>query len=259
MNGLKLIRTISNYSQANLAEKLGVTRQAVNMWEHSRKPILESRRAEICELLGVKNPEWLDEIDEETMNLIRTHKLYKKVEDGIEHFHFSPTDYKYGKYYLYINNNEDFTVDDRCEMKRMKFKKLLSEITDYIESERSEIRNSMGRIVRFNHADKIVGDVFEAWRTAMEKRPELKMVYVYAIFSALDAVSISFDLITEEDYLSSANPSGDFYDTRDLTITMSKQIREYLDFAVNGIGKVDRKAMREALEKRIAEDPDVTD
>ena len=35
--------------------------------------------------------------------------------------------------------------------------------------------------------------------------------------------------------------------------------RTYLNFAVNGIGKVERKAMREALEKRTAEDPDVTD
>ena len=48
MNGLRLIRTRCNYSQANLAEKLGVTRQAVNMWEHSKKPIPDSRKAEIC-------------------------------------------------------------------------------------------------------------------------------------------------------------------------------------------------------------------
>lgn len=79
MNGLKLIRTICNYSQANLAEKLGVTRQAVNMWEHSKKPIPDSRKAEICELLGLEKAEWLDEVDEETMDIIRTHKLYQKT------------------------------------------------------------------------------------------------------------------------------------------------------------------------------------
>ena len=60
------------------------------------------------------------------------------------------------------------------------------------------------------------------------------------MFATLDAVSVSFDIITEEDFLNSANPSSELYDTRNLTVNMSKQIKEYLDFAINGIN--DKKA-----------------
>ena len=204
MNGLKLIRTICNYSQANFAEKLGVTRQAVNMWEHSKKPIPDSRKAEICELLGLEKAEWLDEVDEETMDIIRKHKLYRKSENGLEHYHFSPTDDKYCGNGVIINDNDVFSIDDRCEMKRMQFKKQLSEITDYIESSRSETKNSMERIIRYNHANRLIGDIYEAWCTAMKQRPELKMVYVHSLFAALDAVSVSFGIITEEEFLNSA-------------------------------------------------------
>ena len=37
MNGLKYIRTKCNYSQRALAEVMGVSRQAINMWENSKK------------------------------------------------------------------------------------------------------------------------------------------------------------------------------------------------------------------------------
>lgn len=75
------------------------------------------------------------------------------------------------------------------------------------------------------------------------------------MFATLDAVSVSFDIITEEDFLNSANPSSELYDTRNLTVNMSKQIKEYLDFAINGIN--DKKAKREASEKGTVEDTNV--
>ncbi len=113
----------------------------------------------------------------------------------------------------------------------------------------------MERINRYNTADRLIGDIFEAWCTAMEQRPELKMVYVHSLFATLDAVFISFDIITEEEYLNSADPSSELYDARNSTINMSKQIREYLDFAINGIN--DKKATREASEKGTSEDTNV--
>lgn len=47
MNGLKYIRTKCNYSQRALAEVMGVSRQAINMWENSKKASVkrEKRRS----------------------------------------------------------------------------------------------------------------------------------------------------------------------------------------------------------------------
>ena len=42
MNGLSFIRRRCNLSQGQLAEKLGVTRQAINLWENRREPLPEA-------------------------------------------------------------------------------------------------------------------------------------------------------------------------------------------------------------------------
>ena len=48
MNGLKYIRTKCNYSQRALAEAMGVSRQAINMWENSKKLPSKERKEDLC-------------------------------------------------------------------------------------------------------------------------------------------------------------------------------------------------------------------
>jgi len=48
MNGLKYIRTKCNYSQRALAEAMGVSRQAINMWENSKKLPSKERKEDRC-------------------------------------------------------------------------------------------------------------------------------------------------------------------------------------------------------------------
>lgn len=48
MNGLKYIRTRCNISLSELAEIIGVTRQALNSWENGKKDIPEQRREQLA-------------------------------------------------------------------------------------------------------------------------------------------------------------------------------------------------------------------
>lgn len=231
MNGLKLIRTICNYSQAALAEKLGVTRQAVNMWEHSRKPIPENRRSEICRFFGVEMEEWLGEIDEKTADEIRKSRVFREVGDSSEHYKFSPTEDMAGKIGIRFECEDDISLDERCELYRIKFKELLADIQNYAEEQKRGMKNSMFRISRMNTASRIFGDIFAAVKSCSAKNPAMIMPHIYSIFAAIDGINIAFGNFSEEEYLNSADPSGKAYDTRELTLRISKLIAGYLDSA----------------------------
>lgn len=49
MNGLKYIRTRCNLSLNDLAETIGVSRQALSAWENEKKDIPEQRKQQLSE------------------------------------------------------------------------------------------------------------------------------------------------------------------------------------------------------------------
>ena len=65
MNGLSFIRRRCNLSQGQLAAKLGVTRQAINLWENRREPLPEARKEQLGRFFGL-DPELFDEIKDKT-------------------------------------------------------------------------------------------------------------------------------------------------------------------------------------------------
>lgn len=65
MNGLKYIRTKCNYSQRALAEVMGVSRQAINMWENSKKLPSKERKEDLCNIFGIDNSDYFGEITDE--------------------------------------------------------------------------------------------------------------------------------------------------------------------------------------------------
>lgn len=84
MNGLKFIRTRCNYSQAALAEELGVSRQTINMWECAKKPLSESRKNELKEFFGLETDEWFGEIDNDTIEKIKKLPMYQKNDEVMD-------------------------------------------------------------------------------------------------------------------------------------------------------------------------------
>lgn len=63
MNGLSFIRRRCNLSQGQLAQMLGVTRQAINLWENRREPLPEARLRQLSDFFGLE-PELFSEISE---------------------------------------------------------------------------------------------------------------------------------------------------------------------------------------------------
>jgi transcriptional regulator with XRE-family HTH domain len=235
MNGLKLIRTKCNYSQAALAEKLGVSRQAINMWENAKKAIPDKRKEELCEFFGIENADWLDEIDDETVDEICDTPMYKGLDEVSEHFHFSPTTtYKYGDNALLFDTNsaEFLSLDERCSLKRLELKAMLNEIQEYVEE--AGLKNSYERMCRTNITMQAVGGVLDALKTCMTQSIHEKMPYVYTVLGVVDALNIAFGNVTKEDVINSVvheKRDPDLYDysywAADLSDDISKRISTF--------------------------------
>ena len=63
MNGLKYIRTHCNLSLNDLAEAIGVSRQALSAWENEKKDIPAQRQQQLSDFFGI-DKEFFGEIQE---------------------------------------------------------------------------------------------------------------------------------------------------------------------------------------------------
>ena len=201
MNGLKFIRTRCNYSQAALAEELGVSRQAINMWECAKKPLSESRKNELKEFFGLETDEWFGEIDNDTIEKIKKLPMYQKNDEVSDHYHFYPQmESKFGKYRIFFPNeaSEEISLDEKCALKRNELKNLSYDIQQYSESIGS--KNSHDRLALMHRTQRVFGGLYDAMKCIKTKRPGERMIYNEALFAMLDAINIAFGNISLEDF-----------------------------------------------------------
>ena len=83
MNGLKFFRNYCYVSTNDLAEKLGVSRNLVTMWENGQKELPDKRADEIAAIFGI-DKKYLYEIEEEDiLHYVEfCERFYNKEEDS---------------------------------------------------------------------------------------------------------------------------------------------------------------------------------
>lgn len=232
MNGLKFIRTRCNYSQAALAEQLNVSRQAINMWKCSKKNLSDSRKKELKEFFGLDNDNLFGEIDDETVKKISNLPLYRIVDETSEHFRFSPINESFSTHSIHFSNNEEnpISLDDKCTLKRHELKKTIEEIQEY--SEKLGLKNSYDRIHRINITQRILGGIFDALKIVDSKKANKKMIYIYTLFSIIDAINIAFGNISLDDITKSnvnSTMNTELYDYSEFTKYLSEKISNHLN------------------------------
>ena len=230
MNGLKLIRNICNYSQKDLAEKIGVSRQAINMWENARKVIPDKRKKELCRFFGISDMEWLGEIDEETRLVICTQPMYKSVDDKSEHYFFSHTDNVSETNSRSLPLSPPISLDDKCLLKREELKELMDDILRFNDD--ITVKNSYDALARTNRTIKALTGWHDAMKAAMEQEPHMKMPYYFVICAVMDALNMSFGSITGDDVISSVPEiysKDERYDHSSFSMDVAKIITEHID------------------------------
>jgi len=230
MNGLKFIRIRCNYSQAALAKQLNVSRQAINMWESSKKSLSDSRKKELKEFFGLDNDNWFGEINDETIKVIRNLPLYRVCGETSEHFHFSPINEPYKLHFSNDEENNLILLDDKCTLKRHELKKTIEEIQEY--SENCGLKNSYDRISRLNTTNRVLSGMFDALKSIDSKKAGKRMIYIYTLFSIIEAINIAFGNISLDDMSKSSNLSEglkELYDYSEFTKHLSESISNHLN------------------------------
>ncbi len=113
MNGLKFFRNYCYVSTNDLAEKLGVSRNLVTMWENGQKELPDKRADEIAAIFGI-DKKYLYEIEEEDiLHYVEfCERFYNKEEDSYKVTRGDDTNVSH-----IINKSFIFC----CKQKNMKF------------------------------------------------------------------------------------------------------------------------------------------
>lgn len=124
MNGLKTIRRQCNFSLTELAEQLGVTRQAMSAWENGKKQIPQSRKMQIAEFFGIEEI-YLDEITEEQRQELIKKPMYKFCIGISDKYRYKGTCSTDEAIYL---SERSISVDQELEDALRQFKRLESRL-----------------------------------------------------------------------------------------------------------------------------------
>lgn len=89
MNGLKYIRVRCNLSLNDLAECIGVTRQALSAWENGKKEIPEQRKEQLSEFFGI-DQRYFGEISEEEKITLLEKAMFRYDHNGRESYRYKP-------------------------------------------------------------------------------------------------------------------------------------------------------------------------
>ena len=229
MNGLKFIRTRCNYSQKALAEAMGVSRQAVNMWETGKKSLPDERRDELCRIFGLDDAELLGEITNEDMDKIYSMPLFRSHLGQSERFAFKSVrddSRKFTRGNRVAIYQEDASLDEMCAGKRNELKEIFSGIEQL--SALDEVKNSLNNYIALNRMIRIFGGMLDLCEEAHKKYPEMVMIYFRMIFAVIDSLSISFGIADLESALGQYVDEKGIWDFSEFTVAATELFTEYI-------------------------------
>lgn len=200
MNGIKCIRERCNVSMSELADRIGVTRQTISLWEKgTRKPSLTKRIA-LCEFFGL--PErFFGEINEKDIDEIDSMRIYRHKTATSEFYTFAPFGEEEPMPYLtlkYLNGWNDARYTETMQQ----FKKLLESIEEsvHVEDEEALLQERIAKTARIcRHIEKYIEILSLIEKTKTERGTYLKVPMRYEIWSILDSMMLAFGLYTEEE------------------------------------------------------------
>lgn len=221
MKGLTYIRIRCNISQSFLAQKLGVTRQAVNLWENSDAPPPAKRLKQLSEFFGLDEKYFL-ELDDAMTQEINSTPVYHHEEEGHSYYCFVPhAEYcrhpdlqtllalpkdgvpKNGIGVLVYDEAGGplISVDDKYLLARHELKELLASIDKLTETS----RHPMGTHDKLMSTHRILG-IFAPLADSVRKitldddiSPAHRMFYYHMLMEVMVAIGVVYGSINPAD------------------------------------------------------------
>ena len=194
MNGIKYIREKSNLSQNALAERMGVTRQTVTLWEKGIRKPDRKHLQRLSEFYGIEG-EWFDELSEEKMCLLKEKWMYRHFDDDKEYFTFVPEIDGWREMRSHCGDMEAM-LDDRYAKTLRKKKDFIQRVEQYLRYE-GKSKNKTYLDDKIMTAERGMRDVdtFLSLMNLVQRVGEegtyLKMPFRYEINTVLYAIMVA--------------------------------------------------------------------
>lgn len=133
MNGLKYIRMRCNLSSSELANILGVTRQALSAWENGKKEIPKQRLEELSEYFGLAG-KYFEELTPDDVKYLRSKAMFRYDINGKEAYRFksgyNDADHEWVR--IYFDQDREISLDDELIFAKKKKAETIETIEDII-------------------------------------------------------------------------------------------------------------------------------
>ena len=194
MNGLKYIRTRCNLSLSDLAESIGVTRQALSSWENERKEIPSLRIKELSNFFGI-DEEYFGEISETEKKYLLEKAMFRYENDGKETYRYKPQEIESAR--IFFPEDSDKSLDEKYVDMQKRKKKLLREIEKSINY--TENAGSIqSQICCINRGCNVYGMLTMIMQEMKEQQVISRMPYFYEIINVLKGMLVAYDLLEED-------------------------------------------------------------
>ena len=193
MNGLKYIRTRCNLSLNDVAEAIGVTRQALSSWENERKEIPEQRKKELADYFGI-DAAYFGEIFEKEKKYLLEKAMFRYEEDGKETYRYKPQEGEKQLKRIYFPGDDQLSLDERYIEAQKKKKELISDIEEAIKYT-DNAGSIQSQIVCINRGCGVYGMITRLMQEMKKQDVINRMTYFYEILNVLEAMMAAYGLI----------------------------------------------------------------
>ena len=199
MNGLKYIRTRCNISLSELAEIIGVTRQALNSWENGKKDIPEQRREQLARFFGVEK-EYFGEIPEEKKKYLLEKAMFRYDDHGKETYRYKIPDgvEKSDQVEMCFIGDREISLDEEYILAQRKKQEVLEKIADIIKWT-DHAGSIESQVVCINRGCTVYGMINLMMEEMRGMRSYLKMPFFYELIDVWKAMLLAYGLIDESD------------------------------------------------------------
>ncbi len=259
MNGLKYIRIQCNLSLNELAEVLGISRQALSAWETNQKPLPEKRREQLAEFFGVDS-RFIGEISDEDIQILQEKAMFSYMVKDKEIRLYRPKEglKTLDRVYMTFADDSDITLDEqyaRAKKRKLAVLDRADEVIRYFDRcgyirDKTNVINRHCQI--YETLNLLMADMVN--KTVMKRMP-----YFDEIKAVLSAMMLAYGFMSEEEALEScAQKLNVGYDDSEWLLSLAQILKEHWEEKEHTIGEIEKdfRASLKAQREQAAANPE---
>lgn len=258
MNGLKYIRTRCNLSLGELANAIGVTRQALSSWENERKKIPKQRKQELADFFGIDKV-YFDELSEENKKYLLEKAMFRYEENGKETYRYMPKNDEVDLEHKLVSFFEDseLSLDEKFVLAQKQKKDMLQKIEDII-TWTDNAGGIQSQICCINRGCEVYGIITKLMQTMREQKNIMKMPFYADLMNVWKAMLVGYDLLEETELGKNNFGDENYYgDDVEWIMTLAQEIKDHWNKKYLELDQIDQdiKSQIRAKRNKVEEEP----